>query len=145
MAGEGDGVAVTGGLGGFEGEVGVEAAWLAVGVVFVAFGYGAGVVLGGAGFEQGSGWDLFFVKSCSIVPRRCLGPVARARCTRGEVVGGGGVGRVGYHKEGLVEIVAIGVIALGRIGVVGFGVSSSVYCVNRCHPSFVSVRTRQPS
>jgi len=39
----------------------------------------------------------------------------------GEVVGCGGIGRVGYHKAGLVEIVAIGVIALGRIGVVSFG------------------------
>ena len=67
---------------------------MAVGVVFVAFGYVA------VGFEQGDG-------AVEVVV--------------GEVVGRGGVGRVGYHKEGLVEIVAIGVIALGDVGAVRLG------------------------
>ena len=67
---------------------------MAVGVVFVAFGYVA------VGFEQGDG-------AVEVVV--------------GDVVGRGGIGRVGYHKEGLVEIVAIGVIALGDVGAVRLG------------------------
>ena len=93
MAGEGDCQRVVAG-GAFDGRVGVVDAAVAEGVVFVAFGYVA------VGFEQGDG-------AVEVVV--------------GEVVGGGGIGRVGYHKEGLVEIVAVGVIALGGVGAVRLG------------------------
>jgi len=67
---------------------------VAVGVVFVAFGYVA------VGFEQGDG-------AVEVVV--------------GEVVVRVGFAGYIHHEQGLVEIVAVGVITLGRIGVVGFG------------------------
>ena len=92
MAGEGDGESVVAGAA-FVGEVGVVDAALAVGVVFVAFEHRAAVV------EQG---------------RRAVEVVA------GDVVGRGGIGRVGYHEEHLVQVVAVSVIALGGVVLIRF-------------------------
>ena len=64
--------------------------------------------MGSAGCEQGSGGNLFLAKSCSIAPIRCLGLPTWARwgwhaVIVGEVAGHGGDGRLGYHKEFVVE------------------------------------------
>jgi len=89
---------------------------------------GVGVFDGGVGGEDeaGDGGNLLFVKSCYIVPRQCLGLPSQGRWARGgkgagEVVGGGGVVWVGYHKEGLFDRV------FGRLQRVG----DRLYCLRR--------------